>query len=96
MTPRAKQFNLSQKPVIKDDEKYANARARYLERVENLPRKYGKTLAYSELGYSTSGIAKRLDKTEGTVKKYFDRLENQYGTEALYARPNPHAPEVLQ
>jgi len=96
MTARAKQFDLTRTPIIEDDEKYAEARARYLERVADLPRKYGRTLAYSELGYSSSGIAKRLGKTAGTVKKYLDRLEDQYGREALYARPNAHAPEVLQ
>lgn len=96
MTPRAKQFDLSTPPVVEDETKYAQARARYLDRTEDLPRKYGKTLAYSELGYSSSGIAKKLEKTPGTIKKYLDRIEEEYGTAALYARPNAHAEEVLE
>lgn len=35
-------------------------------------------------GYSHSGIAKEMDVTEGTARKYLRQIEDQRGTEALW------------
>lgn len=46
----------------------------------------GKAEAYllSRMGYSSSGIANRIGSTKGTVEKYLDELEDEYGREAVY------------
>ena len=55
------------------------------ERVEWLTDNYDLSernawaLLLAELGYSSSGIAKALNVTEGTAKKYLRKLENQIG-----------------
>ena len=35
-------------------------------------------------GYSHSGIAKEMDVTESTAKKYLNQIEDLKGTEALW------------
>jgi DNA-directed RNA polymerase specialized sigma24 family protein len=82
--------------VVEDEERYVRARGNYLERSEGLPEKYGRMLGWSELGYSSSGIAKKMDVAQGTVRSWMDRIEEKYGTAALFPRPNSEALEELE
>jgi hypothetical protein len=44
------------------------------------------TLAWSELGYSSSGIAKQAGTTQATVRDHFDVVEEVVGRGALLAK----------
>jgi len=71
---------------MSDEERQATKRARYLERTTDLRRRVCKALAYSELGYSTGGIAKKIDANEGTVANYLERVVAHLGPAAVYPR----------
>lgn len=70
----------------RDEGRYAERRAEYLERTADLTEKKGRVLAYSELGYSSSGIAKRVDLAEATVKKHLEQLEVRFGPRTVCGR----------
>jgi hypothetical protein len=59
--------------------------------VETTDLGYGEALivAYSELGFSASGIGKRepVGLTEGTVDARLDEIAERYGSEAAMVRP---------
>lgn len=38
----------------------------------------------AQRGYSHLGVAKKLDVTESTAKKYFDTIEEERGVQALW------------
>lgn len=40
-------------------------------------------LAYKRMGYSASGISKRMDITEGTIKGYLDTAVERFGGESI-------------
>lgn len=67
----------------------AEERGRYLERTTALDKRPAKAVALSEMGYTDSGIAKRLDATEATVADYLDRVAERYGIGATF----PKTPE---
>ena len=69
-----------------DLETRANERARYIEATTDLSSSEADAVAYSELGYSESGIAKQIDSTASTVGTYLDRVVAQYGPEAAHAK----------
>jgi len=69
-----------------DHERLAHERAQFLQRQTDLRPNEAKALAWSELCYSTSGIAKQIDSNPSTVGDYLDRAVAQYGPEAAYAR----------
>ena len=64
----------------------ANERARYIEATTDLSGSEADAVAYSELGYSESGIATQIDSTASTVGTYLDRVVAQYGPEAAHAK----------
>lgn len=59
-------------------------RGAILARSTDLSDREALTVAWKERGYSASGIAKRIDSTEGTVNKRLDRAVAQYGLEAAW------------
>jgi hypothetical protein len=67
-----------------DLETRANERARYIEATTDLSSSEADAVAYSELGYSESGIATQIDSTASTVGTYLDRVVAQYGPEAAH------------
>ena len=69
-----------------DLETRANERARYIEATTDLRAAEANAIAYSELGYSNGGIAKKIDATASTVGEYLQRAIAQYGPEAAHAR----------
>jgi len=69
-----------------DEDRQAVERARYLSRTTDLRRRVCETIAYAERGYSSAGIAKKIDATEGTVSNYLDRAVAHLGPEAVYPR----------
>jgi DNA-binding CsgD family transcriptional regulator len=72
--------------LSRPDERVAHERARYLEATTDLRAVEADAVAYSELGYSSSGIAKQIDSTESTVRSYLKRTIAEYGPEAVHAR----------
>lgn len=70
--------------TVTDEERtWAKHRAQYLKRTTDLGPKEAQTVAWSELGFSQSGISKRVDATADTVEKYCGRIVAQYGLVAL-------------
>lgn len=65
------------------DERKAVTRSRYLRRTSDLTKTQSLALAYREMGYSASGVARKIDSTEGTVRNYVRRIAAQYGLEAV-------------
>lgn len=72
--------------LSRPDERLAHERARYLERTTDLRAAEADAVAYAELGYSSSGIAKQIDSTVSTVRGYLARTVAGYGPEAVHAR----------
>ena len=72
--------------LSRPDERLAHERARYLEATTELPTAEADAVAFSELGYSTSGIAKQIDTGESTAAAYLERAIARYGPEAAHAR----------
>lgn len=79
-------------------ERYGDERPRYLDRVtdEQFTRRHCEALAWRELGYSVSGIAKRVDATEGTVRGWLDDWAAEYGNRVLETRPQSDPVGVLE
>jgi len=70
----------------KDVERKVSRRAAYIKASTELSATEAEALAYSELGFSTSGIAKRMDSTQGTAKTYLGRVIARFGPGAAYVR----------
>ncbi|WP_224271046.1 hypothetical protein [Haloprofundus salinisoli] len=68
-------------PEYEDDDRYATQRARYLSRKTELRMVEAKAVAYSERGYSVSGMARAMDTNPGTAQGYLELAEAQYGFE---------------
>lgn len=67
-------------------EREATKRAQYLKRKHDLSEKQALAVAYSEMGYSAAGIAKRIDSTKSTVSGYLRYIAEEYGDEAVYPK----------
>lgn len=65
------------------DGREALERARYLSRTTDLNDHEAQALAYRELGYSHSAIAREVDSTKGTVAAWMGRVIAQYGLPAV-------------
>jgi DNA-binding NarL/FixJ family response regulator len=66
----------------------------YLERATSLNSTDAEIVAWSELGYSSAGIAKKADLGESTVKAHLKEIADKYGERAIYAlRPDQLALE---
>lgn len=63
------------------DERYAMERSSQLARELDLRRPICRTVAYSERGYSSSGMAKGMDTTESTIDAYMEIAIAKYGFE---------------
>gem|GEM_PF-6499019 len=48
-------------------------------RANDLREPVAESLAWLELGYSASGTAKRVDRSESTIKGYLDDLNDRFG-----------------
>ena len=66
----------------------ARERGRYLARTTTLTEREARAIAYSELGYSDSGIAKRIECEGATVKRYRERAAARYGHRAIEPKPS--------
>ena len=62
-------------------------RVEWLTTTYDLSENNAKALLLAEIGYSHSGIAKRLDVTESTAKKYLDTLEEKIGKHVTETLP---------
>jgi hypothetical protein len=67
-------------------ENKAKERGRYIAATTALRDAEAEAIAYSELGFSEAGIAKKIDSTTSTVGEYLDRAVAQYGPEIAHAR----------
>lgn len=72
--------------LSRPDDRLAHERARYLEATTELRTKEADAVAWSELGYSSSGIAEQIDSGASTVVTYLERAIATYGPEAAHAR----------
>lgn len=62
-------------------DRWATERSRYLKRALELRGKQAKAIAYTEQGFSWSGVADRMDSTKGTVSSWIERAMVLYGLE---------------
>jgi DNA-binding CsgD family transcriptional regulator len=67
-------------------DRQVDGRARYIAGATDISRTTAQALAYSELGYSTSGIAGQLDCAESTARGYLDRIIARFGPRAAEVR----------
>lgn len=70
----------------RDEERFTEYRADYLNRQAGIEKKKARALAYSEIGHSHSGIAGHVDVTEGTVAGWLEELEVRFGPDAVFAK----------
>lgn len=73
------------------DERYATQRGSQLARLLDVERKPAEAIAWSELGYSRSGMAKEMDTTAGTIGTYHERAMAMYGFEILETHVTDHS-----
>ena len=71
-----------------DPERWALRRARYIGRTTALESTQARIVAFAELGYSHSGIAKHVDVSASTVKSKFDEIDDVDPTALLSRRPD--------
>lgn len=65
--------------MIDDEERWVERRVQYLTANEiGLRKKVAETVAYKELGYTSSGIAKRIGVGESTALNYLDTASKRY------------------
>jgi DNA-binding CsgD family transcriptional regulator len=64
-------------------------RAQFIEATSELSTTEASVLAYSEQGYSASGIAKNVGCAEGTAKAILERIAARYGQPAIWPK-QPH------
>lgn len=67
-------------------ERWAERRSQYLKRATPLDETDAEIVAWSELGYSTAGISKKVKLGESTVKAHLDEIAETHGEKAVYAR----------
>lgn len=67
------------------DERFATQKGRYIAKTTELRKNEGTAIAWSELGYSNGGIAKKMDTSEGTVSSWKGRAMALYGLEIAHA-----------
>jgi hypothetical protein len=65
------------------DERAATVRGRYLARQSDLTDEQAHALAWRELGYTATAIARRRDRAGGTIEGWLDRAAAQYGLCAI-------------
>jgi hypothetical protein len=65
------------------DKRASTVRGRYLAQQSDLTDEQAHALAWRELGYTATAIARRLDRAEGTIEGWLDRTAAQYGLCAI-------------
>ena len=71
-----------------EPERWAKERGRYIERTTDFDQTEAEIIAFAELGFSHSGIGKRVDVTESTVVAKFDEIDDVDPTALLSRRPD--------
>ena len=66
-----------------EEDRFIDRRSLFIGSTTGLPDSVATALAYRELGYTASGIAKRIDRTESTVRGYLDDVAESLGFEVL-------------
>lgn len=64
----------------------ARERGRFLDATSELSEREALTVAWSELGFSDSGIATRIGNSEGTVKTHREKAAVRYGHAAIESK----------
>lgn len=67
------------------EERRVQHRARYLETTTTLSERQAEAVAWSEEGYSASGVAQQMDTSESTVRSYYGVAIARYGMDAVGA-----------
>jgi hypothetical protein len=84
-----------------NEEREAEKRANELKRLHNLRAPVAETVAWSELGYSFSGVASKVDVAESTVKSRIESVEDRFGygaaiTKSASERSGPLVGELVE
>ena len=86
-TPRpAENATQNDDDLLADEDRWVARRARLLERRDDLEAAVAEAIAWHELGYSSSGVAKYVSVTAPTVRSYLDDVEEQFGRAAASCR----------
>jgi hypothetical protein len=70
----------------RDPSRWVDRRSQYITQEYGVRERLARAKAWSELGYSSSGIGKRLDVTEGTARSYLDEIEERWCWSAAFAK----------
>ena len=68
--------------------RWVRYRANWLRRRLDVPEKIGEAIAWSELGYSCSGIAEKTGRSPATIDGYLEEAAERFGAEAALAQPS--------
>lgn len=68
------------------DKRTALERGRYLARTTDMDRNVGIAVAWKELGYTDTAIARKMGTAPGTATQRIDRAVAQYGLSAGWAK----------
>lgn len=72
----------------RDGERAAAERGRYLTRVhQGLRDEQARAVAYRELGWSSSGIARKVDVGKATVQTWLEQVATRHGLRAVETKP---------
>lgn len=74
----------SEEEMYEHDDAKAKQQGKVFAARFGLRKRVGKALAYKRLGYSASGVAKRVGVNKGTAKDYLDAVADRFGEEALW------------
>lgn len=72
------------------ESRWTDKRVSWLQRQYDLRANLAEVIAWSELGYSSSGIAKRAGLSETTVKSMLEEVTERFCIEATFAVPEEH------
>lgn len=69
-----------------NEKRWVDRRTSYLKRATALDETDAEIITHSELGYSSSGIAKQIDLGESTVRAHLEEIADTHGPQACWAR----------
>lgn len=69
-----------------DPERWATERGRFIKRTTQLDDTDAEIVAYAELGFSSAGIAKKIELGHSTVKSHFEEIKDNAVTSVLMTR----------
>lgn len=67
-------------------ERWVQQRSRYVSRRYGLGDRQARALAWHEIGYTSTGVAKKIGATAGTVRGYFEAIAEEHGDAAVLIR----------